>query len=619
MRGKDGEVVIQYDKNFAELIGLVKFDFLGLKTLTVIESAVSLVKTTDPDFDIEHIDLEDKEVYDFISRGETIGVFQLESSGMIELCKRVAPSSLEDLTSVNALYRPGPLESGMVEDFVDRKHGRKRVAYIFPELEETLRDTYGVIVYQEQVMNIARIIAGYTLAQADILRRAMGKKKHAEMEHHRNIFVEGAQKLGHDSKKANELYELMVGFAAYGFNKSHAVAYAFIAYRTAYLKHYFTPQFFAALLSSEINDKDKVNTYIGEARRYGVEILPPDINTSELLFSVEGTSIRFGLHAIKNVGENSVMEIIKDRKKRGYFKGIFDFCARMPKINRKCLEGLILVGAFDKCDNRLSRLALFNSLPQIMRYAQERQKEQDAGMVSLFELVGHGEMIAGEDVVRKNLEIVDDAEFKSEEMLEYENEFLGIYVSGHPLDPFRPILNKLTGIGTLKSGGGKVLVAGMISDLKVFITKKGEKMCRFKLEDFTGKCDILVFPKDFATFENIINNERLFMITGNISSEEGVKIFAEKVAVLNQELFKQFKAVRFYLQIEQIKERDLDDLKRVILEHRGAIPVEIIFTSKAGKAKMILGDSFMVAPSATFLSKTASIFGERSLDLVREG
>ncbi len=353
LTGANEERVIQFDKNWSEEIGLVKFDFLGLKTLTVISYASEHIRRDiDARFDIENIDMEDASVYEYIAKGETTGVFQLESSGMIDLCKRIRPDSIEDITAINALYRPGPMQSGMVDDFVEIKNGRKEVSYPFKELEGILKDTLGVIVYQEQVMNIARIVAGYSLGQADMLRRAMGKKKKEEMDRHREIFREGATKKGFDEKRALELFDAMAKFAEYGFNKSHAVAYAFIAYQTAYLKFYYPACFYAGLLSTELNNADKITLYITDCKKNEIEILPPDVNESSWLFNVIEGKIRFAMGAIKNVGEPAVREIVRERTEQGSFKGFVDFCERVDLrvVNKRTIESLIKVGAFDQCE-----------------------------------------------------------------------------------------------------------------------------------------------------------------------------------------------------------------------------------------------------------------------------
>ncbi len=388
-KGAKGEKVIQFDKDFGELIGLVKFDFLGLKTLTVIDRAVQLIRRDhDPEFDIEDIDMEDSEIYDFISAGKTIGVFQLESSGMIDLCKRLGPDNLEDITAINALYRPGPLNSGMVDDFIDIKHGRKDMTFPFKELEPVLKDTYGVIVYQEQVMKIAQVLAGYSLGQADILRKAMGKKKIKLIEEHRAIFLKGATERGFDKKISEDLYQLMANFAEYGFNKSHAVAYAVIAYQTAFLKRYYPSAFFAALLSTELANTDKVTQYINDARSFNIDVLPPDVNESLWHFNVTPENhIRFGMGAVKNVGEQAVNALVKEREENGAFTGFIDFCERvdLKMINKRMIESLIKVGAFDSVES-MNRKTLLENLELVVAHGQKIQEDKELGQTGLFDM-----------------------------------------------------------------------------------------------------------------------------------------------------------------------------------------------------------------------------------------
>ena len=434
-KGREGEQVVQFDKDFSEEIGLVKFDFLGLKTLTVIQNAQKFIRRDHKeDFDIESIDIEDKKVYDYISLGKTTGVFQLESSGMKDLCSRLQPGNIDDITAINALYRPGPMGLGMHDEFIERKFGRKEVDYFFEgekSLEPVLYDTYGIIVYQEQVMNIARTVGGYSLGEADMLRRAMGKKKEAEMARHREIFLKGAKERGYEIKKAEEIYDLMAEFAKYGFNKSHAVAYAVIAYQTAFLKVYYPACFFAALLGTEMNNTDKVTMYINDAREIGIEILPPDVNESLFFFNVIGDKIRFGMGAIKNVGEGPVNAIIAERKDAGPFTGFVDFCVRvnMKQCNKRVIESLIKVGAFDDCE-KMNRASLLENMELVIAYASKKQDEKARGQVNLFDM---GEAT---QTTEEMLQLTEMSDFEDKEKLGYEKELLGIYVSGHPLDKF---------------------------------------------------------------------------------------------------------------------------------------------------------------------------------------
>ena len=502
-KGAKGEKVIQFDKDFAEKIGLIKFDFLGLKTLTVIHHASSIIqRDSDPQFDIEEIGIDDESVYQFISEGNTTGVFQLESSGMIELCKKIRPNSLEEITAINALYRPGPLESGMVDDFIDIKHGRKEISYPFPELEPVLKDTYGVIVYQEQVMNIARIIAGYTLGQADMLRKAMGKKQFKEMERHRKIFVDGAKEKGFDGDKAEKLYELMAKFAAYGFNKSHALAYALIAWQTAWLKKHHPVPFYTALLSAELSNTDKITQYIGDTRNAGIDILPPDVNESLWNFNAIGNNIRFGLGAVKNVGTSTVAAIVKERETNGNYQGFIDFCDRIDpgELNKRTIECLIKVGAFDNCEP-MNRRMLLENMEKLYTYARRRREEKDRGQLSLF-----GQEESTEENIQKKLDVATVEDFDTLEKLNYESELMGIYVSGHPLSDVKSLMEKISSmdinavqdIRTPTQHGraeGKwnnrdrrdLILSGLVTSPKVILTKKGDKMCFATLEDMAGK------------------------------------------------------------------------------------------------------------------------------------
>jgi DNA polymerase III subunit alpha len=623
-RGREGEKVVQFDKDFSELIGLVKFDFLGLKTLTVIDQACKFVRRDhDSDFDIEAIDIEDKNVYDFISRGETIGVFQLESSGMIELCKRIQPGTLDDITAINALYRPGPLESGMVDDFIDIKHGRKEMTFAFPELEPVLRDTYGVIVYQEQVMNIARIVAGYSLGQADMLRRAMGKKKAEEMDRHREIFRTGAKEKGFDEKKATDLFELMAKFAAYGFNKSHAVAYGLIAYQTAYLKNYYPAAFFAALLSTELSNKDKVTQYITDAKEYDIQVLPPDVNESLWLFNVVDGNIRFGMGAVKNVGEGAVEELVRERTENGPFKGFIDFCERvnLKLVNKRVIESLIKVGAFDDCET-LNRRTLLENMELIIAYAQKKQEERELGQVSLFDM-GGGQ---GEAESRELLDLRDTEDFDSNEKLAYEKELMGIYVSGHPLDRYADVLRQLSSSSltaiheVLGEGKRDYTLGGVIREQKVILTKKGDKMAFLTLEDLSGTIECLVFPKVYAEYQELLGTDEPLIMTGQVNlSEQPRKFFPQKISRLKEQAEERVSGVRIYVNLDELNPQRLERFRQVMLSYRGSVPSHVIFEGKDGKARMKLGNDFMVNPTPQMAAKINEIFNANAVRFIVDG
>ena len=611
-KGQKGEKIIQFDKDFAEQIGLIKFDFLGLKTLTVIDYASSLIrKNHRKDFDIESIDYNDTEVFNFIGRGQTAGVIQLESSGMIDLCQRIRPDSIEDITAINALYRPGPMGSGMHDEFVDIKHGRKEEKYIFGELKPILKDTYGIIVYQEQVMRIAQEVAGYTLGQADMLRKAMGKKKVEEMERHKGIFLEGAKRRGFDLKKAEHLYDLMAKFGEYGFNKSHAVAYSYIAYQTAFLKCYYRSEFFAALLSSELSNTDKVTIYINDAKSHGIRVLPPDVNESLWEFNVVEKNIRFGMGAIKNVGEGAVRTIIEEREKKGPFRGILDFCERVDlKIGKRALESLIKVGAFDGCEKKINRKSMLDNVELIMSYGSKRQKERAVGQSSLFDFAGD---IDEEEKAQLNLNLVP--EYGDQEKLALEAELIGIYVSGHPLDQFSGIIRKLSSLSLSDlhkmEGNNKrqMTLAGIITSHKKILTRKGERMCFAHLEDLTGKIECIIFPKVFEEYESLIFSREPLAIRGQVNlSESPRKFFPDKIRRLKEEIEERVTGVKISVKMEELSENNLSQFKRVILGHRGSVPIRLFFEHKDGQARLPLGGSYLVNPTPLLAAKVNEVF-----------
>ncbi|HUP58093.1 MAG TPA: DNA polymerase III subunit alpha, partial [Bdellovibrionota bacterium] len=468
---KDGDLVTQFDKDFAEKIGLVKFDFLGLKTLTVIDNAVKLIRagseegSGDAQFSLDAMSYSDQKTFELISSGDTDGVFQVESSGMKDLCQRIQPSSLEDLTAINALYRPGPLGSGMVDDFIDRKHGRQKMEYDVPALAPILKDTYGVILYQEQVMQIARELAGYSLGQADLLRRAMGKKKPEEMAKHREIFVKGATSKGLAAQKAESIFDLMAKFAEYGFNKSHSAAYGLLTYQTAYLKAHYAAEFMAALMTTEMDNTDKITKYIGDARTRGLEVLSPDVNRSQKRFSVEKIqeekglrrAIRFGLEGIKGVGSIAVDAILDARagsngatepRATSEFANVLDFCRRVPsrKVNKKVLESLTLAGAFDSIAE-VNRASLFASLEGLLEHAGDEQEERELGQSSLFDSFNSDEIRM---VTPTNSIFKQETDWPTSRKLALEKQVVGFYVSGHPLDTWQRICEDWLGWSTEK-------------------------------------------------------------------------------------------------------------------------------------------------------------------------
>ncbi len=641
-KGREGEQVVQFDKDFSEEIGLVKFDFLGLKTLTVIQNASNFIRRDhDKSFDIESIDDQDQNVYDLISAGNTTGVFQLESSGMKDLCSRLQPGTIDDITAINALYRPGPMGLGMHDEFIERKFGRKEVDYFFEgekSLEPVLQDTYGIIVYQEQVMNIARTVGGYSLGEADMLRRAMGKKKEKEMARHREIFLAGAKDRGYDVKKAEEIYDLMAEFAKYGFNKSHAVAYAVIAYQTAFLKHYYPACFYAALLGTEMNNTDKITMYINDAREIGIEILPPDVNESLFLFNVIGEKIRFGMGAIKGVGLGPVEAIIAERKENGPFTGFINFCERvsMRSCNKRTLEALIKVGAFDDCE-KMNRATLLEHMETIVAYASKKQQEKELGQVNLFDM---GEAT---ESAEEMLSLTDITDFEDKEKLGYEQQLLGVYVSGHPLDKFGDILNELVSMpiseihqlpqmakpefdfrnrDSQKKDPSKrnLTIAGLISEKKVIMTKKGDKMAFVTIEDLSGKIECIFFPKAYMEcFEELESDEPLVLQGYVRLSDDRRSFYVNKVRKITDESDERVSAVRIKVATDELNEHTLPRLKQVLLSFRGSVPLHIIFESENGRAKMNLNDNYLINPTPQMAARVNDLLNDNSVSFIVDG
>ena len=559
-KGKKGEVVTQFDMKKVEDIGLVKFDFLGLRNLTVIDNALkSIADQNKPVPDLAHLPFDDEKTFALLQAGDTTGVFQLESSGMKNLLVRLHPESFGDLTALVALYRPGPLDSGMVDDFVDRKHGRKEVIYPVESLAPILEETYGVIVYQEQVMQVAGVLSGYTMADADSLRKAIGKKIEALMAKHREKFISGAVKNGVDEKIATELFDLIEKFGGYGFNKSHSAAYALIAYQTAYLKAHFPVEFMAALLTSEIDTIDGVVKFINECRSHGIEVLPPDINESSTFFTAVDDRIRFGLAAVKNVGESAVDLIIQEREENGEFSSIFDFCQRVDlnKVNKRVLESLIRCGAFDSTGVYRSRL--MTVLEDVLDYGQRIQREKNSAQMSLFDMGG------GEAVTINLPAIPTIAEWDDREKLQQEKETLGFYVTGHPLDRFNGTLEKFTNVNalTIKEIDDKsaVRIGGMISGAKVIRTKKEELMGFATVEDLNGSVEVVVFPSVYTSCADLLIADTAVLVQGTAQVEDsGVKILAD--AIIPMEQAEETWAVEVRLMVDS-KKTDRDTLHRV--------------------------------------------------------
>ena len=571
---KDGIVQTGYPPHeVTEVLSLLKMDFLGLRNLTMIYKTVDMVKKyRGVDIDINNIPLDDKETYQMLVRGETVGVFQLESQGMINLVKRLKPDVFEDLGALVALFRPGPLGSGMVDEFVARKHGVKQVTYAHPLLEPILKDTYGTIVYQEQIMQVFQTLADYTLGEADIVRRMMGKKKVEEMQKQKGRFIERAS-TRHDMKPddAAALFEQIEAFASYCFNRSHSAAYAFVAYQTAYLKCHFPVEYLSALLSSVSDNKDQTQLYIEEAQKYGIKVLPPDINKSYLEYTPDGDNIRFGLAAIKQVGEPVVEAIIKERDENGEFKSIFDFCKRVDAkfVNKKSLEGLIKAGAFSNIEK--SRKQLFDNIEHILDVTSKEAKDKAMGQVSLFSV-----MSQDDDFTNAQYQLIgSDAEYTDKEIQQFEKEFLGFYVTSHPLFSIRDkmqflMTHRISELAALKEET-EVTICGLITATRQIPTKKDPtKFLRFvTIEDLTGKVDCVCFHKKLMEFGDILQQENKVVITGKIQhrGEDQISLLIDNVKSVDNS-----NIVTVNLK-KEVKYEELCGIKDVLAKHHGDDPV----------------------------------------------
>jgi len=567
-KGKKGEVVTQFDMKKVEKIGLIKFDFLGLRNLTVIDNTLKIIKEqgkTPPD--IVNLPLDDKKTYQLLSVGDTAGVFQLESSGMRSLLVKLRPENFADVTALVALYRPGPLDSGMVEDYVERKHGREPVTYIVPELEPILKETYGVILYQEQVMKIAGQLANYTMAEADGLRKAMGKKIAEMMAEHRSLFMKGTAENNIPKEKAKNIFDLMEKFGGYGFNKSHSAAYAMIAYQTAYLKAHFPVEFMASLLTSEMQSSEDVVKYIAECRSHAIDVLPPDINESRKNFTVSEGKIRFGLAAVKNVGEAAIESIIEERQ-NGSFSSLFQFCERVSlrKVNKRVIESLIKCGAFDSTGDH--RAPMMASLEDALDHGQMVQKEKSDPQMGLFDME--------EETLSINVPTLQDIdEWSERKRLFYEKESLGFYVSGHPLSQYIHIMDKFTNTDseTIKEADDKsaIRIGGLIGSIKNLRTKRQEMMAFVTIEDLKGSVEVIVFPRVYKQTEELIREDAAVIVQGEVQREEkGVKVIADSIVPMEKVEESWTASVHITLDAGSSDKKTLNELKKILQDNPGS-------------------------------------------------
>ena len=610
------EITTQYDMNALERIGLLKMDFLGLTTLTVLSDAVKLIKQNrGTDIDLDTLPLDDEVSYKLFARGDTTGIFQFESHGMRDILRRYQPTRLEDLTALNALYRPGPIQGGMIDDFIARKHGKKKVTYDLPELQEILSETWGVILYQEQVMQIANRLAGFSLGDADLLRRAMGKKKHEEMAAQREKFITGCLARKVPQKKAEKIFDLMAEFAGYGFNKSHSCAYALLAYQTAFLKTHYPVEFMAAMLTSETGNTEKVVKYINESRSMGITVLPPDVNSSAMNFTPVGDQIRFGLCAIKNVGENTVTGILEAREKLGRFTSVFEFCESVDTrlLNKRVLESLVRSGAMDGLGAH--RAQMIAVIDRVVERAQKLQRAREAGQHGLF---GGG---SAASTPMPAEELPEVAEWPEHELLGAEYATLGFYISGHPLDKYAGRLKDLNAIelSTLegKRNGEDIVVAGIIVSSRGMRSRRGARWMIVTLQDRTGVIEALVFPEAFQKLEPILKAATPLLVKGRVAVEDvGTRLIVSDARVLDQVNDKPPSLLRVRVDLKALDAAVLNRLGELFTSRPGRCRVSFELVQDDG-TEATLESSSAVRADRELVERVREICGSDSVALVQ--
>ena len=623
-RSKDKEIITQYEMVPLEATGLMKMDFLGLKTLTVIQDAVTYVERNHGvKLDVDTLALDDAKTYELLGRGDAVGVFQLESGGMRDLLRRMGSNKIEDLIALIALYRPGPMQ--FIDTFINRKNGVEPVEYPHPLLEPILKETYGIIVYQEQVQQASNILAGFSLGQGDVLRRAMGKKKKEEMDKMRDKFVEGCIKTNKIPRdRAAAIFDTIDKFASYGFNKSHSAAYAIVAYQTAYLKANYPVEFMAALMTSEIGNPDKLTNVIVEARAMGIEILPPSVNESDLHFTPTGKKIRFGLAGIKNVGEGAVEEIVRIRNADGPFTGLVDFCNRVDgqRSNKKVLESLVRCGAFDFTG--IPRGRMFAGVDSAMSRAASDQRDRRAGQISLFDMLGGG--AAQQATAAGDHDLPPGDVWTESQLLTGEKELLGFFISGHPLTQFEWILDRysLTGEGALEEvpSGTLVRIGGLVSSFQKRFTKKTqEPMGTFRLERMDGSVEAVAFPSTFNAYGVYLKDDAPIMVCGTVGRDDKPGQQSQQLKLTVQEIYplgdvpRLFtESVRIHLPEHQATTENLLRLKELVRQHPGQTPLSVVVMLPSGEKIYVNAHSTLhVSPSEGFIRTVQQLLGEESL------
>lgn len=605
------EVMTGYNMKDLETSGLLKMDFLGLRTLTVLDNALRMIRENHGvEINLDTIPEDDAKTFELFSHGQTVAVFQFESSGMQDWLRKLKPNSISDLVAMNALYRPGPME--MIGDFIQRKHGLQEIVYQHPKLEAVLKETYGVIVYQEQVMKIATEVAGFSLAKADIMRRAMGKKNKDEMAKLKSEFIDGAVALGTQKKVAAEIFDLIEKFASYGFNKSHSVAYSVVAYQTAYLKAHYPAEYMASTLSSEIGNTDKIVMLIDDCRKQGIKVLPPDANESGLDFTVVNGAIRFGLCAIRNVGESAVDSVIRSRTENGKFRNIFDFCRRVDLrlVNKKCLESLVQAGAFDSMEGH--RAQFFDNIERAAQYGQASQSSALSGQSSLFELAG---ATRPQDITYPVMTPV--ALWPEADKLAREKNVLGFFVSGHPLLKFEQEINEFANIhfGDLNGfkNGSTVRACGIVTTVKRKVDKRGNTMAFIGLEDFTGRAECIVFSDPYTKHQHTLQTDSMVMVEGKGElNGDAMKILVNEVYPLEKvrEMFT--KSIVLSINVNDIQENTIIQLRELMEKNKGNCSCYFNVTD-AAHTKVYQTRRFAVRPSEQFIDQVRKILGPRNV------
>ncbi len=616
---KNDEIVTAFDMKAIEKMGLLKMDFLGLTTLTILDDALKLIAQRGAPIDLGTIPLDDVKTYERVFHtGFTSGIFQFESGGMTDVLRRYKPTAVEDLTALNALYRPGPIQGGMIDDFIERKWGRRKVEYELPELEVILKETLGVIVYQEQVMQIANTLAGFSLGEADLLRRAMGKKDPEVMAKQRERFVKGGVEHGHPEKKITKLFDLMEQFAGYGFNKSHSAAYALLAYQTAYLKTHHPVEFMAALLTSQSGNTDNVVKYINECREMGIPVEPPDINISDAFFTPHDNAIRFGLAAVKNVGRTAIESILAARKEPGRFRSIYEFCEKVDLrlLNKRVVESLIKSGAMDAFGHRSQIMAV---LDKAIERAQKSQRDAESGQHGLFG-------VFAQEVSESEVERLPSVpEWDEHQRLAYEKEVLGFFITGHPLEKYKEKLEDFRAltaeaIGQMKNGTGRdeVTAAGLISGVRVLKSKKGDMYAQAVLEDMTGTVEAVVFPEAYKRLQEILKQEIPMLVRCSVRVEEGAspKIAISQLTPLEEAKPKLPRQIRIRLGLDAATEATIDALHSICREKKGE--AEMLFELDRGGDFMVVMevDGYNVCPDRGFIARVEELCGRGAVRIV---